>query len=128
MAKICRDNGTALILITHNLGIVARYADRVNVMYGGRVVETGTPKDLYYSPRHPYTQGLLGSVPRLDQERGVALRPIGGNPADPFAKIDGCRFHPRCPSVAALCKSQTPEFDGKTACHHPLVPDPQATP
>jgi oligopeptide/dipeptide ABC transporter ATP-binding protein len=120
MAKVCRDHGTALILITHNLGIVARYADRVNVMYGGRIVETGTAEEIYKTPRHPYTQGLLGSVPRLDQSRTEPLRPIMGNPADPFVKISGCRFHPRCPYAQELCMSEQPPFDGKTACHFPL--------
>jgi len=85
MARICRDRGTALILITHNLGIVARYADRVNVMYGGAIVETGTARALYRAPRHPYTQGLLKSVPRLDLDRSVPLEPIQGNPADPLS-------------------------------------------
>lgn len=120
MAKVCREHDTALILITHNLGIVARYADRVNVMYGGRIVETGTAADVYYTPRHPYTEGLLRSVPRLDQSRSEPLRPIMGNPADPFTQIDGCRFHPRCPYAQAICRSEVPKFDGKTACHFPL--------
>lgn len=120
MSKVCRDHGTALILITHNLGIVARYADRVNVMYGGRIVETGTPTELYYTPRHPYTQGLLRSVPSLDQNRDQALRPIMGNPADPFTPIEGCRFHPRCPHAQAVCRSTRPPYDGRAACHFPL--------
>jgi oligopeptide/dipeptide ABC transporter ATP-binding protein len=120
MAKVCLDHGTALILITHNLGIVARYASRVNVMYGGRIVETGTAAELYKNPRHPYTQGLLNSVPRLDQSRTEPLRPIMGNPADPFVKIGGCRFHPRCLYARDLCTSEPPAFDGKTACHFPL--------
>jgi oligopeptide/dipeptide ABC transporter ATP-binding protein len=121
MAKICSDHGTALILITHNLGIVARYADRVNVMYGGRIVESGSAADVYYSPHHPYTQGLLRSVPRLDQSRDEPLQPIMGNPADPFTKITGCRFHPRCQYAQDLCRSTAPQFDGKTACHFPLI-------
>ena len=73
MARICKDHGTALILITHNLGIVARYAQRVNVMYGGRIVETGGARAIYQSPRHPYSEGLLQSVPRLDQYITVPL-------------------------------------------------------
>ncbi len=120
MAKVCKDHGTALILITHNLGIVARYANRVNVMYGGRIVETGTAAEVYYTPRHPYTQGLLNSVPRLDQDRKQPLKPIMGNPADPFTKITGCRFHPRCPYAQDLCRTTRPDFDGQTACHFPL--------
>ena len=120
MAKICRDHGTALILITHNLGIVARYAQRVNVMYGGRVVETGSARDIYSAPRHPYTQGLLQSVPRLDQDRSQPLKPIQGSPADPFTRIDGCRFHPRCPYATEICQKQTPAFERKVACHFPI--------
>lgn len=132
MARLCRDNGTALILITHNLGIVARYAQRVNVMYGGRIVETGAARDLYRAPRHPYTEGLLQSVPRLDQPRSVPLKPIRGNPADPFAQISGCRFHPRCAYAVAKCQDTVPEFADGLACHVPVAaPDaapPQATP
>ncbi len=120
MARICRDHGTALILITHNLGIVARYADRVNVMYGGRIVETGRARDLYAAPRHPYTEGLLQSVPRLDQDRSVPLRPIRGNPADPFSTIPGCRFHPRCLYATELCQTTAPELEDGVACHFPL--------
>ncbi len=123
MARICRDHGTALILITHNLGIVARYAKRVNVMYGGRIVETGAARSLYTAPRHPYTEGLLQSVPRLDQDRTVPLRPIQGSPADPFTPISGCRFHPRCPYATDLCRSTVPAFSDGLACHHPLSVD-----
>jgi oligopeptide/dipeptide ABC transporter ATP-binding protein len=120
MARICREHGTALILITHNLGIVARYARRVNVMYGGRIVESGLARTLYYAPRHPYTQGLLRSVPRLDRPRSEPLEPIAGNPADPFARITGCRFHPRCPHAQPVCTTTVPAFDGQVACHFPL--------
>lgn len=120
MARICRNHGTALILITHNLGIVARYAQRVNVMYSGRIVESGTARALYASPRHPYTDGLLQSVPRLDQDRRVPLRPIQGSPADPFMPISGCRFHPRCPYATDLCRLEAPKFEHGLACHFPL--------
>ncbi|WP_223274956.1 ABC transporter ATP-binding protein [Tateyamaria sp. syn59] len=120
MSRICREHGTAMILITHNLGIVARYAQRVNVMYGGRIVEAGRARDLYAAPRHPYTEGLLQSVPRLDQDRSIPLRPIQGSPADPFAEISGCRFHPRCPYAEPICRSKAPEFEGGLACHFPL--------
>jgi len=123
MARICRDHGTAMILITHNLGIVARYAQRVNVMYGGRIVETGSARALYTEPRHPYTEGLLQSVPRLDQDRNVPLRPIQGSPADPFTPISGCRFHPRCPYAAETCQAETPTFEHGLACHFPLTSD-----
>ncbi|WP_137700761.1 ABC transporter ATP-binding protein [Marimonas lutisalis] len=120
MARICRDHGTALILITHNLGIVARYAQRVNVMYGGRIVESGAARAIYNAPRHPYTEGLLRSVPRLDQDRSIPLKPIQGSPADPFASISGCRFHPRCPYAAQVCRTEVPLFKDGLACHFPL--------
>ena len=127
MARICKDHGTALILITHNLGIVARYAQRVNVMYGGRIVETGGARAIYQSPRHPYSEGLLQSVPRLDQDRTVPLKPIQGSPADPFTSISGCRFHPRCPYATDLCRQDVPTFAAGVACHFPLSTDIQAT-
>lgn len=120
MSGICRDHGTALILITHNLGIVARYAQRVNVMYGGRIVESGGAQALYAHPRHPYTDGLLQSVPRMDQDRSVPLKPIQGSPADPFTPISGCRFHPRCPYATQQCRTQVPAFENGLACHVPL--------
>ena len=120
MARICREHGTALILITHNLGIVARYAQRLNVMYGGSMVESGQARMLYDKPRHPYTEGLLQSVPRLDQDRTIPLRPIQGSPADPFTPISGCRFHPRCRYATALCRSEVPTFTDGLACHVPL--------
>ncbi len=120
MARLCREHGTALVLITHNLGIVARYARNVVVMYGGRIVEYGTAAQIYRTPRHPYTEGLLQSVPRLDQSRDVPLSPIPGNPADPFTPIPGCRFHPRCRYAADTCRTEKPAFDGGVACHFPL--------
>lgn len=120
MARICRDHGTALILITHNLGIVARYAQRVNVMYSGRIVESGSAREIYVAPRHPYTDGLLQSVPRLDQDRSIPLKPIQGSPADPFATISGCRFHPRCPYAIDICRHEVPAFVDGVACHAPL--------
>lgn len=123
MARICREHGTALILITHNLGIVARYAQRVNVMYGGRIVETGNARAIYNAPRHPYSEGLLLSVPRLDQDRSIPLRPIRGAPADPFLPISGCRFHPRCPYATPLCETEMPPTVDGVACHFPLAID-----
>lgn len=120
MARLCREHNVALILITHNLGLVARYSERVNVMYGGRLVETGTARTLYTIPRHPYTEGLLQSVPRLTQSRETPLQPIKGAPADPFAKISGCRFHPRCAYGRALCRETAPPFEDGLACHFPI--------
>lgn len=120
MARLCREHGTALVLITHNLGIVARYAQRVNVMYSGRIVESGPAAEIYHTPRHPYTQGLLASVPRLDQDRSVPLAPIKGSPADPFTRIPGCRFNPRCDFAEPVCRETEPGFDGRVACHFPI--------
>ncbi len=82
MARLSRELGTAVIVITHNLGVVARYADRMNVMYAGKVVEMATARELYANPRHPYTIGLLKSVPRLDQGKKDRLVPIEGVPPD----------------------------------------------
>lgn len=122
LARLCRDHGTALILITHNLGIVARYAQRVNVMYGGRIVESGPAHAIYAHPAHPYTEGLLNSVPRLDQPRDRPLRPIPGHPADPMTWIDGCRFAPRCGHADDRCRQELPPFVNGVACLKPLVP------
>jgi oligopeptide/dipeptide ABC transporter ATP-binding protein len=99
---------TALMLITHNLGIVARYADRVNVMYAGRIVESASADELYAQPRHPYTIGLLRSVPRLDQPAADKLVPIPGQPPDALDMPDGCAFHPRCPWAIGRCSAEAP--------------------
>jgi len=99
---------TALMLITHNLGIVARYADRVNVMYAGRIVESAGADALYARPRHPYTIGLLRSVPRLDRPTADSLTPIEGQPPDALAMPTGCAFHPRCPFAIARCAAERP--------------------
>ena len=82
LTRLTRELGTAVIVITHNLGVVARYADRVNVMYAGKIIETGSAAELYANPRHPYTLGLLKSVPRLDEIRKEKLDPIEGMPPD----------------------------------------------
>jgi oligopeptide transport system ATP-binding protein len=99
---------TALLLITHNLGVVARYADRVNVMYAGRIVESASADTIYSAPRHPYTLGLLRSVPRLDQPINEKLVPIEGQPPDPLNLPSGCAFHPRCPYAVARCSVEAP--------------------
>lgn len=93
---IVKDLNSALILITHNLGVVARYAHRVYVMYAGRVVEYGTAVDIFHTPLHPYTVGLLGSVPRLDEPRKMRLRSIEGQPPDLICPPSGCAFAARC--------------------------------
>jgi len=103
--------GAALILITHNLGAVARYADRVNVMYAGRIVEAGTTREIFARPRHPYTLGLLASVPRMDAPPGTRLVPIEGQPPD-LARLDaGCAYRPRCRWAVTACAAGRPGLD-----------------
>ncbi|MGQ0663368.1 MAG: ABC transporter ATP-binding protein [Pseudomonadota bacterium] len=102
--------GIAMIIITHNLGIVARYADRVNVMYAARIVEQGTADDIFARPRHPYTLGLMRSVPRLDRPRASRLQTIEGLPPDLLDPQAGCRFAPRCPHRIAKCE-EAPSLD-----------------
>ena len=100
--------GVALIIITHNLGIIARYADRVNVMYAGRIIERGTAEDIYHDRRHPYTIGLLHSVPRLDQPSRERLDPIEGQPPDLASLPPGCSFRPRCLHAEDRCARGSP--------------------
>ncbi|MFC2072567.1 ABC transporter ATP-binding protein [Chloroflexota bacterium] len=102
--------GTAVLLITHNLGIVARYVDRVNVMYAGRLMETGPTNDIYGQPRHPYTRGLIASVPRLDLPRKRELAVIDGLPPNLARLPQGCAFHPRCSYVISRCREERPEL------------------
>ena len=112
-------HGTAVIIITHNLGVVARYADRVNVMYAGKLIERGTAMDIYENPHHPYTQGLLNSVPRLDEDRKGHLESIDGMPPDLMDLPTGCAFQPRCKLAVARCLEEVPPLmsvsDGHTA-------------
>ena len=98
----------AVIIITHNLGVVARYADRVNVMYAGKLIERGTALDIYENPHHPYTRGLLGSVPRLDEDRRERLESIDGMPPDLMDLPPGCAFQPRCKVAVARCMEEIP--------------------
>src|SRR5690606_10737914 len=99
--------GTAVIWITHDLGVIAGLADRVLVMYGGQIVEEAPVKDLYKNPQHPYTLGLLGSVPRLDQ-KGSRLVNIKGHPPSLYAEPTSCSFAPRCPYVFDRCLAENP--------------------
>ncbi len=108
MRELTKRMGVALIVITHNLGVVARYADRVNVMYAGKVIESGSAMDIYHRPRHPYTLGLLRSVPRLDQPRGTRLIPIEGQPPDLTRLDGGCAFRPRCTFATEQCAASIP--------------------
>ena len=100
-----RSRGLATILITHDLGVVAEVADRVLVMYGGKVVEQGTLDDIFYDPQHPYTWGLLGSLARLDQPRPHRLPQIAGSPPSLLNLPTGCAFRPRCPHEFGKCSA-----------------------
>ena len=111
MKDLSRRLGVALIIITHNLGVVARYADRVNVMYAGKIVEMGTAEQVYHNPRHPYTIGLLASVPRMDVHRGKRLIPIEGQPPDLTRLDDGCAYRPRCRWAIDRCASEFPPLE-----------------
>jgi peptide/nickel transport system ATP-binding protein len=108
MKDLSRDLGIALVMITHNLGIVARYADRVNVMYAARMAEQGTAADVFAKPLHPYSAGLLRSVPRLDKPRGLKLETIDGLPPNLLDPPSGCRFAPRCPAKLDACVAAPP--------------------
>ena len=112
--------GLALIIITHDLGVVAGTADRVAVMYAGRIVEEGAASGVFAHPRHPYTQGLLAAVPRIDVARR-RLVPIDGAPPSLTARPPGCAFHPRCAHAEAICRTAVPELvatsSGVVACH-----------
>ena len=111
MKNLTRDLGVALIIITHNLGVVARYADRVNVMYAGKIIESGTAADIYYRPHHPYTLALLKSVPRMDQQRQAKLDPVEGQPPDLTMLDEGCAFRPRCRFATAECAEGFPSLE-----------------
>jgi oligopeptide transport system ATP-binding protein len=108
LKEITRETGSSLLLITHDLGVVARYADRVAVMYGGRIVETAPARELYKDSRHPYTLGLMASVPRLDSAAGRPLVPIDGQPPDLAKLPPGCAFSPRCRIATDPCHAGRP--------------------
>ncbi|MCP9944717.1 ABC transporter ATP-binding protein [Streptomyces somaliensis] len=121
LAELRRETGTGLVLITHDLGVVADVADRIAVMYAGRIVETAPVHDLYRAPAHPYTRGLLDSVPRLDR-KGRELYAIRGLPPSLTAIPSGCPFHPRCPRAREVCRTDVPPLhevsaDRRSACH-----------
>ncbi len=122
LARLTHEFGAAVILITHNLGVVARYADRVHVMYAGRIIESAPAAEIFARPRHAYTLGLLESVPRLDA--GLArLVPIEGVPPDPINLPPGCEFAPRCRFATDVCRDERPDLREQAqghfaACHH----------
>ncbi|SEH51185.1 oligopeptide transport system ATP-binding protein [Mycolicibacterium rutilum] len=115
--RLNRERDLAVIMITHDLGVVAELADRVLVMYAGQVVEDGTLDDIFYRPQHPYTSGLLGSLTRLDQPRGGRLPQISGQPPSLLAPPQGCRFSPRCPYVFDRC-AQLPTLEIRPGATH----------
>ncbi|MDI6725645.1 MAG: ABC transporter ATP-binding protein [Smithellaceae bacterium] len=110
--------GTSVIIITHNLGVVARYVNRMAVMYAGRIVESGTARDVYGKPSHPYTIGLLASVPRLDKPRTSRLVPVEGQPPNLVNLPPGCAFYPRCTFKMERCASERPELRLVGEGHH----------
>jgi oligopeptide transport system ATP-binding protein len=122
--------GTSVILITHDLGVVAQTAHRVAVMYAGKVVETGTVREIFYNPQMPYTWGLLSSIPLPTADRSQDLIPIPGSPPDMLDPPTGCPFTPRCPYAMQICAEEMPDYttfsaEHRVACwlHHPMAPD-----
>ena len=109
------DFNLTILLISHNLGIVAQMADRITVMYGGRIAETGVSEDLFANPMHPYTQGLLASIPNIQMEQ-PELKTMPGAPPDLVDPPQGCVFNPRCPQVMEICKNKNPELS-RTSGH-----------
>ena len=117
MAQLSKDLGTAVVIITHNLGVISRYANRVNVMYAGRIVESGNTIDIFNHPRHPYTVGLMASVPRLDAVEHVRLSAIEGQPPMLIDPIVGCSFEPRCDWAIDKCRTDDPPLELKEERH-----------
>jgi oligopeptide/dipeptide ABC transporter ATP-binding protein len=116
LRELQRDFGTAILLISHDMGVIAEMADDVVVMYSGRVVEQAPVASLFEGPQHPYTVGLLGSIPRLEQEQ-ERLPAIEGNVPDPLDMPAGCRFHPRCPLADAQCRAEAPPLRAVAPAH-----------
>ena len=110
--------GMAIIMITHDLGIVASMCDRIAVMYAGRIVETGTCDEIFYHPKHEYTKGLLESIPRLDSTKHEKLIPIEGNPLDLLNPPEGCAFAPRCKNCMKICLRENPPKTEFTETHY----------
>jgi peptide/nickel transport system ATP-binding protein len=124
--RLREEFNASIVIITHDLGVVAEHCDHLQVMYAGKIVETGTADDIYYHPHHPYAWGLLGSITRLDEEQRERLRPIKGLPPSLIFVPPGCAFHPRCPYAFDKCRVDVPELlpvDGQhaAACHLPLA-------
>ena len=126
LRDLVQDTGTALIMITHDLGVVAGLCDEVNVLYGGKIVERAERHQLFAVPRHPYTHGLLASIPRLDAGRREKLVPIRGSVSDNIPWDGGCAFAPRCPNAMPVCREVSPRLvpdnGGLLRCHNPVRP------
>lgn len=118
MKELQEKSGTSIILITHDLGVVANMADRVAVMYAGEIVETGTLKEIFYHPEHPYTWGLLQSMPKMHQSSSVPLQPITGSPPDVSKIHRGCPFAARCPHVMKVCHDYKPLHTTLSSTHN----------
>jgi oligopeptide transport system ATP-binding protein len=126
--ELRRDLGLALVVVTHDFGVVAGLADRVAVMYAGRIVEEGATATVLGHPAHPYTAGLLAALPRLDDVGGEPMRTIPGTPPGPGSRPAGCAFAPRCERASDRCRHERParrSVSGRrVACHHPVPGDP----
>jgi peptide/nickel transport system ATP-binding protein len=123
--RLKEEFNAAVVIITHDLGVVAEHCDQIQVMYAGKIVESGDRRDIYYEAQHPYTWGLLSSIARLDASTQGRLEPIKGLPPSLINVPPGCSFHPRCPYVMDICKTEVPPLipsDGHhaSACHLPL--------
>ena len=114
--ELQRETHAGVIMITHNLGVVAETCDRVAVMYTGNIVEQAEVKDLFSKPLHPYTEGLLQSIPRITKEK-TPIAPIRGTVPNPFHMPSGCSFHPRCPYAEDICRREEPQLIEQTPCH-----------
>lgn len=117
LKKIAQEKGTSIILITHDLSVIASMCDRVAIMYAGKIVEEAPVDELFQSPRHPYTQGLLHSIPRLDTPRDHPLVPIEGRPPNLTTPFTGCAFCPRCSSALRVCQAKDPPFVESSNLH-----------
>jgi peptide/nickel transport system ATP-binding protein len=124
LKELVHQDGSAMIMITHDLGVVAGLCDTINVLYAGRVVESAKRRPLFAEPSHPYTRGLLGSIPRLDSVRGEPLNPIPGSVRDLLPWQEGCAFAPRCDRVIEACVEATPVLLGgshRYRCVNPVL-------
>ena len=124
LRELVTESGTALVMITHDLGVVAGLCDEVNVLYGGRIVERAQRHELFANPRHPYTNGLLASIPRLDGERGQRLSPVPGSVADNLPWDHACAFAPRCSNAIDTCLTRTPALETESSATDPAGTEP----